>query len=268
MINNLKEVMKQTVVTFRRCCLPVVGINIGLFILTFILIFITLIILGKDFISGLAALSINPASVGDILPQLGIFFVSLLVIFALFYFASVWLLLVIKNNALTGKSLFKSSFFEACRKIWKVLLWGIILFLAFLLVGTILGFILGKYFAFLFIPVVLVCVPCIYTTSFGMMFLDGSFTSILSQSFTLGIKKWGRILITYLASVIILFICLRLSGLVQSIWVKVGFATIGKLSNVVINMFVQAFAFCFFTVFYLNTAGVTAPSNEEQIPQK
>lgn len=268
MINTLKEVMKQTVATFRKCCLPVVGINIGLFILTFVLIFIVLVILGKDFINGLAMLSINPVAVSGILPQLGIFLVLLLVIFALFYFAAVWLLFVIKNNVLLGKSLFKSAFFESCRKVWKLFVWGIMLFIAFMLVGTILGLILGKYSAILFIPIVLVCVPCIYTISFGLMFLDGNFTGIISQSFTLGLKKWGRILVIYIVSVIVLLLCLRLSGLSQILFAKVGFAPIGKLINAVLNMFIQAFAYCFFTVFYLKIAGITAPANTEQIPQK
>ena len=268
MINNFKKTVKQTVATFRKCWLPVVGVNIGLFILTFLLTLLVVIILGQNFINAIALLGTNPAAAINFLPQLVVFVLLLLFVFTSFYCAAVWLLFVIKNNALIGKNLFKDAFFEACRKIWKVIVWGIILFVFFLLVGSILGLILDKYFIFLYIPVIMVSIPCIYTISFGLMFLEGSFKDILIQSFNLGLKKWGRILVTYIVGVLIFLICLRISGLMQVIFAKIGFATIGKLVNAVINVFLQAFAYCFFTVFYLNTAGIKVPSKTEQIPQK
>lgn len=263
-------IFKDSISIFRNSVWSVLGIYLGFVIVGILLGVIAALAVGRDVMVMLSMFSTDPSVINSMLPQLGMLFVFFLLFIFLAYIVGFWTIIVFKNNALLGKSFIKEAFFESCRKIWKVILWGLILAICFGLITLISALLLQRWaFIFLF-PFMVFIMPLAYTVSFGIMCQEGGFGKILTQNFALGYKNWGYIFISVLLYMIALFASIIIVGGVQFLIVKViGLALLGSIIGAIFNFLLNTFTSCFFTVFYLNLSGMALQGETlEQVQQE
>lgn len=262
MQKNFWENFQYAFSTFRKSFWAILGTYFSLILVLGIFAAIVALTLGKDLAMLLGSLYMDPSvAASNMLPQLLIFLSLLVVLFVLFYFIGLWIFIIIKNNAVVGRSLMIESFKEALRKMWKVLLWSIIICVCFVLGSTFSILLLRRFAVILIFPLTLLSLPFVFAGSFGMMYQEGGFGKILSESISLGGKKWGNILITYILYILLAVVFLVVTGGIQVVITKYGLLTIGKIFGAIVSFLFQAFSYCFFTVYYLNIAEML-PQNE------
>ena len=268
MEKSFGELLTDSISVFKKSFLATLAI-VGMFLgLCGVFGLMAVFIIGPQIIS-------NINSIDKILPYLSTFLVIFAVLFVLYYICYCWVLLVIRNNALVGKSFLKETFLEAIRKIWKLFLAGILMTLVFVIIGAIGFLIADKYVALIMLPLVLIITPALFTVFYGVLYREGGFWEIVTESFFLGFEKWFRIVgYMFLFMLCFMAVATTLMGVPSYLFRLID----SQLAAVILNMLVQVvlmlFSFCFTTVFYLDLAGIRPLSEialeqnlQEQITQ-
>ena len=188
MEKSFGEMVSDSFTAFKKsflASLGVAGIFLGIF---FVFGVIFALMFGRQLVGG--GLS-NPQALLAYIPVLILLFVALVFIQ---YLSFAWIVLIIRNNILAGQSFFKESFFEAVRKIFKIILFGILLLVIFGAIFFVCYLISPRIFPLLMLPLGLVLLPAILTTSYGILCLEGGFWDILSESVSLGFSRWFKII--------------------------------------------------------------------------
>lgn len=183
-----------------------------------------------------------------------------------------WGILIVRNNALENGKTFKETFFEAIVKFWRILVAMFILgtvcclvaflefiipFLIFSTEHIVLVFIL---FVPLFFATIVVMAPSYCTVFYGVICNEGPFFTVFWQSICLGFRKWVKIIL-YLG-LITLICCFPLGilmGIIILLFQVLHLDMLGNIFSVFAQIIVAFLSASFFTVFYLDVAGLCPP---------
>ena len=120
MNKSFTEIFADSLSAFKKSFFAALGI-FGIFLCVAVIIgVIFALIVGQEVIRGIS----NPAYIMAYLSTFAILFFAFFILYYIFY---CWVILIVRNNALVGKSFFKETFFEAAGKIWKVIFAGILM---------------------------------------------------------------------------------------------------------------------------------------------
>ena len=103
------------------------------------------------------------------------FIIAFIVLFFIYYIFFAWMILVIRNNAIVGKSFFKATFLEAARKIFKVIFLGILMLIVYFAITALSHFLLHKYYFILMFPLNIIIAPTMFTTFYAILCREGGF---------------------------------------------------------------------------------------------
>ena len=265
MKNSIGKMLHEVFTTFRKSFLAIFCTYLCLIIIILLSGFLAAITFGREIATLIGTLYMNPGfAIDSMMPQLIILLIVIFIIFALFYFVGLWLFLIIKNNALIGKNLTVEALKESGRKFWKVLLWGVIIFIGFIVLNIFSSILLNKYAFLLVLPISLLLTPFIFTVSFGMMCQNDGFFKTITDGFSLALHKWGKILLTYIVYIILALIIIVPVGWLQAAVIHSGHQIIGRIFGAAFNFLVLSFSYCFFTVYYLNIAELIGKDETEE----
>lgn len=263
-------VIKKSYIDLLKIC----GVFLGCGLLGLITMYL---VMGKDFIMNMQ----NQAYVQNYFnthPRYAIFVLLLsLFYFILTYVSYSWMALVVRNNILTDKSLLKEAFFESVKKFWRIFLAVFLMGAAYLIIFLIgilaLIFLFSKEHAILgiivfilsFFAFLILILPSGFTIFTGVLCRNGKFWSIFWESLVLGFKKWFKI-VGYM--ILIFLICGAIMGIsaafVSGILMALHLDILAIITYYIIQTIFGLFLFCFYTVFYLDIAGIK-PQTEKLI---
>ena len=271
MEKSFGDILTDSFATFKKSFLPVLGIYAAIggaiFVLIIIVAIVTILTVGINGIQNAQNMH-SIMKTAPFLVEFILFFVAIVFIGYLMYACT---MLVIRNNILVGKSFFKESFFEAMRKFFKTaflfILIGVALALIFAVVAS-LSYFTSKYFLFLLLlllPLGIIVGPSLMMSFYGVLYREGNFWDIVSKSFSLGFANWGRIF-----GYSFLFACCYM-GIIVAIALGISAfdgTGVEKLLGAIFSLFqfcMSIFSYCFYTVFYLDLAGIKPQQSENLI---
>ena len=262
MEKSFGEILTDSFSVFKKSVLPVFGIwGILLGVIIFCGICAAII---RAAVAGTQALSNvqNPMFLmAYAVPVIvGVIFLSFM-----YYVFFAWMILVIRNNATVGKSIFKETFFEAARKLFKIILLGILIFIVYSVAGGISYLLLHKYFFILMFPLILVLVPVIFTTFYAVLCRKGGFWENISEAVSLGFARWFKIVgytILFMICYMVIFVAITYG--VSNSFRAIGIPAIGSIILFFFQIAMMIFSQCFYTVFYLDLANVK-PQQEIEV---
>ena len=252
---SFSELLIDSFSVFKKSFFPVLGVWGILF---GVMIFISIIaILLIALTAGTQALSNmqNPAMLmmTSFTTVAGIVIVSALVS----YIFIAWMILIIRNNALIGESFFKATFFEAVRKIWKIIVLGILMFVVYAAIMYISFLISRRFFFLIMLPFMIAIAPSMFTAFYAIMCKEGGFWDIISEAFALSFARWFKI-----AGYIILFMICYFVVLfavmfgVTYLFNAIKLPALGSIIVFAFQVCVMIISQCFYTIFYLDLAGI------------
>lgn len=250
MEKSFGELLTDSITVFKKSFLAALGIA-GMFLgLCAICGLLAIFIVGPQIIS-------NINNINNMLPYLSSFLIFSSVLFVLYYICYCWVLLVIRNNALVGKSFLKETFFEAMRKIWKLFLAGILMTLVFVVIGAIGFLIADKYAVLIMFPLVLIITPALFIVFYGVLYREGGFWEIVIESFSLGFEKWFRVVgYMFLFMICFMAIAAAIMGIPSYLFRMIDLPIVAGILGMFLQMVLMLFSFCFTAVFYLDLAGI------------
>ena len=266
MDNTLGGVLRTAVHVFKKTFWQILGIYLGVYAVTFIVGLIASLLFGKN----LATIrqmnpDMVPGMLGSMLPKIILFFLLLFVVALLMFLVGISIVLIVRNNILVGKSFIKEAFFESFRKIWKILGFGVILGVAVIFISIVLAMLLGKSFLLILIPLFIFLGPLLFTANYNLLCKEGDFIELISDGISLGTHNW-LIIFGYMALVVISVIAITIVMLLVFIPLQmIGNLTIlVKIISYAWQSVLSLFITCFYTVFYLDLAGIK-PQTENLI---
>lgn len=261
MNKSFGEILTDSVSAFKKsflAALGICGIFVGLIIVVGI---IAALIVGPQMFSGIS----NPSYIMAYLSSFAVLFIALIILYYIFY---CWIILVVRNNALVGKSFFKESFFEAARKFLKVLFTGFLMTIVFVTIGFICYLIASKYAIIIMIPLTIIVAPSMFTIFYGVLCREGAFWEVLTDSLGLGFERWFRVV----GYMLLFMICYVIVGIVliggtSFLFIKLNLPSVNALFNMIFEFALIFFSLCFATVFYLDLAGIK-PQEKVEIEEE
>lgn len=260
------DILRDSVIAFRKSFWTVLGIYAAILAAGIICGFISAVSLGKQGIMLLSMMgatkTFDPNLLSGFLPQL-ITIGILGFLFLLFiYFVSFWTVLIIRNNFLIGQSLLKQSFKETFGKIFKLIFFGLIFLIGFVVFSVLLG-ILFKKLSLLFLFVLMFAIaPMLYTLFYGILCREGNFWEVVNDSWHLGMTNWFRIM-GYFILFIICAIIVFSAGMFVSFYLMRGNVIVSQIFNIIFQYAYSLFGTCFATVFFLDLADIGLTETEE-----
>ena len=261
MEKSFTELVADSFSAFKKsflASLGIAGIFIGFLIACGI---IAALMVGRQALSG--SLS-NPSYILAYIPVFGTMFI---IISFLYYVSFAWMVLVIRNNILVGQSFFKETFFEAVKKIFKIILLAILMFIVFIVIFFVCYMISPKFSPLLVVPFGLVLLPIVFTTSYGILCREGNFWDVISEGISLGFSRWFKIVwyaVCFLFCYVVIFFAVTYG--VSSAFKVINLVTIGSIFTMIIQLCFMLFSYCFYTVFYLDLANVK-PQQEIEVKE-
>ncbi|MBO4707735.1 MAG: hypothetical protein J5594_04170 [Elusimicrobiaceae bacterium] len=273
MEKSFGEILTESFTTFKKSFLPALGIQAVL--LGVIIIFVIFAVIVAMLTAGIGSAKSmqNIQNISDFLtvgiPFLIEFVLFFCTIFFVSYLMQSWVILVIRNNVLVSKSFFKESFFETVRKFFKVVFFFLLVvgFLALVVaVIAFLSYLLGsKYILLLLLlllPLGIILGPSLMMAFYGVLCREGKFWDIISEAFSLGFAKWGKIFCyNFLFSASCIFIMFLIAFGIGNF----DGTMFGRLLGAIFPIFqfcMTLFMQCFYTIFYLDLAGIKPQQTE------
>ncbi len=261
-MKSFSELLRDSVDVSRKSVLSILALYAGMIVFGIIFGILSFFMIGTQLATITQNQNFDPAMLAPFMPQLiiiGIIFI----IFLLFSFLmGFWIILIIRNNYLIGQSLLKNSFFEVFRKAFRLILLGIVSIIFFGGVSALLFAILDKMAFIILIPLMLVCTPIFFPIYYGVLCKEGKLLDIISESVSLGIRNWFRIVGFALLFIFCMFVVIITVSTAVYFLTQVS-SIIGNLLSFVFNFLVTVFASCFYTLFYLDMAGIAPTQIEE-----
>lgn len=256
MEKNFIEIFTDSLSVFKKSFLPSLGVLVVFLVLIFILSLGFVFMFGVETFYNLRNTSAIPG-IGFLL-SVFVFAILMLVIQSAMYGG---MILVIRNNALVGKSFFQEAISEALRKLWKIILASFLMAIIFIVLYVLSIVLMMK--VHIFIGVIflglsfLALCPPMFTAFYGIVCREGNFWDVFSDTISLGFSKWLKIigfLILLIVGIVIISIIVGLfvgflAGVMHS-------DTIAALFMGIFNLCIFFFSLCFCTVFYLDIAGI------------
>ncbi len=253
MEKSFGKLLTDSIITFKKSFLATLGILVICLGIIFVFGVILALMFGKQIFTG-GGFPINTANVFVFIPILIAIFFAIMLLNAISY---AWMVLVIRNNILMGQSFFKEAFFEAIRKLFKVILFFILLFIIFGVIFFVSHLIYPRLFPILMIPCGAIVFPAIFTSYNGIVCLEGRFWDIISESVSLGFNRWTRIIwytLCFIFCSLVLLVGITLG--IRMIFKPINMIALGSVLMMIVQSCFTLFSYCFYTSFYLDLAGI------------
>lgn len=266
MEKSFSELLTDSFSVFKKSFFPVLGVWGILFgVMIFITIIAVLLII---LTAGTQALSNmqNPAMLmmTSFTTVAGIVVVSSFVS----YIFVAWMILIIRNNALIGESFFKATFFEAIRKIWKIIALGILMLVIYAAIMYISFLISRRFFFLIMLPFMIIIAPSMFTAFYAIMCKEGGFWDIISEAIALSFARWFKI-VGYVISFMICYFVVLFTVMfgVTYLLNAIKLSALGSVIVFAFQICVMIITQCFYTLFYLDLAGIK-PQEEVDLTEE
>ena len=263
MKRSFPAVITGSFFVFRKTFLSLSEIYLGASIIIVILGFLISLFAGNEILAYIGEAGKNISAINHLPQKSMLAFAGALIVTGIIYFSCFWVVLVIKNEILYGQILIKDSFFDLCKRIWKLLAFTLLFGVTFRGICLIM-FLLLKSFAFLLIiPLAVFIFPMFIMCCYGFLCQKGSFPQIILHNISLAYNSWKQIMINLVLFHALTGILIIVIMLIQSVWTMLHFYAIVDLINILFTLFMFLCVPCFYTVLYVNFANIK-PQNRDK----